>query len=754
MKPTGILISAFSAAVLFSCDLDRENTESVSGNRTIYAGIADYSSGKNDMTAPGGTGNITGISGYLFENGEFSRYCHEFYDTGNGYGLPVGNLSGKLYIIARADGAPSIETPPVGYPEPEWKKTVISSRGAACIFYTGEVSLAGADPGNPAIHAVLTRGVARFDLRIDVSGEALVSRITFENTARKAFLFPGNDVLTPPESDYEDIVYKPDTPADSDTEAIACMLEQESGNVKVRVEATVDGKAYELEAGLPEKIKRNTIYTVTLRKRTADAEISLSVQDWGEGGHTDAVPDRGKNITVDKERSVIPEGVGISDDGRTLVLPHTGTEILLAADCDEELELVPVSEDLISVETDLSAGTNVFRISKKLFAPGDGMIVKDIVFRRKGLENIYPDDRITLKMEANPTVLVGKIRFGQGVYSYDFGTYADNEFGVFTLPEGKKISVEFADGEDRWMTVEPSGDGGRTFRLLGGWRPNDPTADGRKQSGKIVISDLDGTGREEYTVTRRNYGLPVTWLHGVWWCKYNSMGNSRDFADQILSSDDPAAKAGQTLFEYLGACSPEEYYRLWGWAYLGDSGKGMKVVEQDGMAVMEGYKGGSKVNINRLDPLALSPAGYELPSLEDFNRVFDATGTVWVMWDGTHVLTSPWEGHSIVKREQKRKNDIRIGSLTLSDLIYVAMSSPDFPEYEPVVWYGPSPQWDNTGILHYGHYNNILFSVYAPDGGGWYFGGYANGLYLQKNGAGNNDTRILRFKKSDVEYIY
>lgn len=232
------------------------------------------------------------------------------------------------------------------------------------------------------------------------------------------------------------------------------------------------------------------------------------------------------------------------------------------------------------------------------------------------------------------------------------------------------------------------------------------------------------------------------------------MGNSRDFADQILSSDDPAAKAGQTLFEYLGACSPEEYYRLWGWAYLGDSGKGMKVVEQDGMAVMEGYKGGSKVNINRLDPLALSPAGYELPSLEDFNRVFDATGTVWVMWDGTHVLASPWEGHSIVKREQKRKNDIRIGSLTLSDLIYVAMSSPDFPEYEPVVWYGPSPQWDNTGILHYGHYNNILFSVYAPDGGGWYFGGYANGLYLQKNGAGNNDTRILRFKKSDVEYIY
>ena len=82
------------------------------------------------------------------------------------------------------------------------------------------------------------------------------------------------------------------------------------------------------------------------------------------------------------------------------------------------------------------------------------------------------------------------------------------------------------------------------------------------------------------------------------------------------------------------------------------------------------------------------------------------------------------------------------------------MSSPDFPEHEPVVWYGPGAQWNNEGILHYGHYNNILFSVYAPSGGGWYFGGSMGGLYLQKNGAGNNDTRILRFRKSDVEYIY
>jgi hypothetical protein len=81
------------------------------------------------------------------------------------------------------------------------------------------------------------------------------------------------------------------------------------------------------------------------------------------------------------------------------------------------------------------------------------------------------------------------------------------------------------------------------------------------------------------------------------------------------------------------------------------------------------------------------------------------------------------------------------------------MKSPDFPQFEPVVWYGPAAQWNASGIYH-GHYNNILFTVYEPGGKGWYFNGSMAGLYLTQNGAGNNDTRILRFKKSPVEYIY
>ena len=180
----------------------------------------------------------------------------------------------------------------------------------------------------------------------------------------------------------------------------------------------------------------------------------------------------------------------------------------------------------------------------------------------------------------------------------------------------------------------------------------------------------------------------------------------------------------------------------------------MQVVEKDGILVMDGFTTGIPSHINKLPADALSPDGYELPSMEDFNRVFDATDYIWMMWSGTHRLRNPWEGHDIVKREQRRRNDVTVGSVAATDLLYIGMSSPDFTEYEPVVWYGPGAQWNADGIRHSNHYNNILFSVHSPEGSGWYMSGSMAGLYMVKNGAGNNDTRILRFKKSPVEYIY
>ena len=59
-------------------------------------------------------------------------------------------------------------------------------------------------------------------------------------------------------------------------------------------------------------------------------------------------------------------------------------------------------------------------------------------------------------------------------------------------------------------------EGNNTYRLLGGWKPNDPKADGREQAGELIITDKDGSYSETYTIRRLNWGLPVVNVNGTW----------------------------------------------------------------------------------------------------------------------------------------------------------------------------------------------------------------------------------------------
>ena len=742
----------FAAGVpVFSCSgLAEMPGNQDSSTHVVKAGISGYASGESAVSGEG-LRDISGITGYLFRDGVFERVYDDCVTDGNTIEIGVEKAGGRLYIVARHPDAPEIGEPEPGTPESRWEKTVISSHDPGTgMFFTGKADLDKAS--GTEVRTSLTRGAARIDLKVAVAGNAEIREIILENIAQEAYLFPGNEPSSPENAATGEIAIRPQSPLTSDTEGIAYILEQSGTGCKVSMTAEIDGKEYRLGAMLPETVRRNTVYSVTLRKGTIDSDVELSVEQWGDGGQTDLTPDRDRILTVDLSRSDLPEGADVEDGGTVVTLPHLGTEFTLAVESDDELELLPAEGHLLSVEPVPGKGPNLFKVTKALYAPGDPASETILQIRLKGFAAAYPEDRIVLKLEANPSSIEGTIGFGDGNYTYDFGGYADNLFGIITPGEGKKVEIEFGPGEDPWIKLDPYGD--KSYRILGGWRPNDPAADGRRQTATLVISDQDGAAREEYTIARKNYGMPVVWLQGIWWCKYNAMGDSRDFEDQVLCPDDPAALAGKTLYEYLGSCTAEEYARLWGWAYQGDSGKGMRVVEQDGKAVMEGFRTGNKTHINKLPADALAPPGYELPSMEDFNRVFDATDYVWVMWNGTHTLKSPWEGHATIRREQRRKNGIQVGTMSLQNLIYIAMWSPDFPDREPVVWYGPGAQWNDDGILHAGHYNNILFGVHSPEGSGWYIAGGMENLYLHKNGAGNNDTRILRFRKSDVEYIY
>lgn len=732
MTTRRLILTAAAALPLLACSVD--DTGSLQDRRLLI---------KTDGADDGGkiTAAIFGSDGRLKEWGGHSQ------GSDGTYGIRTSVTTGTIYVT----GGIVPENIEEGMSRQQWTESVLSlSDGqSAGIFFTGEADLEDARSGPLSIRA--RYGVAKLGMRVSPGGNASVMAVTVRNAAMDGYIFPGETVRTPEGARRSDIAVEFAEPLRGESSQVALLLEQQSPDLAVSVEAVIDGRQITLEHALPSEIERNSIYYVNIIT-AEEPSVNVTVEEWSDGGETGLYPDFGSTLAIDEDASVLPETAQLTDGGKTLVLSHLKAEMTVKVQCNSSLELQPFSDNLISITP--AGPDNTFRISKVLTAPGIAERRALLRFRREGLDNVYQEDTISILMKANPVVSTGALDFSKGDYAHRFGRYVDNQLEVFTLPEGKMIALEFTEGEDPWVKFEPSADTPGAFRLVAGWKPNDPTADGREQEAVIVISSNDGSDREEYTISRLNYGLPVAWLNGVWWCKYNARGNSKSFDDQILCSEDPAALAGKTVFDYLRDCSAEEYYDLWGWLYQGGSGQGMRIVEQDGIAVAEGFDQTVSVHLNKLDPKALSPDGYEMPSMEDYNMVFDATDYVWLMWDGSHNLKTPWEGHGSIQRRQRRRNDVMVGSLNVKDLIYISMYNTDFPERESVVWYGPASQWDANGILHGGHYNNILFAVYSPAGSGWFFSGGMGNLYLTKNGAGTKDSRIIRFKKSPVEYIY
>ena len=746
----GVLSAVFLSTACSTEFIPKEESGSTQ-MRTVKASISNYQvEGKPSTLSE--EDNVSNLQACLFENGELTEIYSQFTKENNQYVLQTNKKSGHLYILGNTSGQVDLEALKAeGITEEQWLHTTLSHTDDNATFFSGMTDLGKSSDNTLALE--LARGLARFDLSIQANRSIQVKRIVFKQMAQQAFLFSQNPVSAPANAEKKDKEIVPAQALEKDTQGIAYVYEQTGTDMKACVNMLSNGKETTLETSLPSTIKRNTVYVLNITADPATGAVKLNVIEWENGGEHNLSSEAG-SLKVDTEASVLPENVTVNDDKNRVVLPYTATQLTLAIDCDDELEFIPDQMPLTveHLSSSATAAQNVFRIQKerwRLGIPGEEIKLR---FHRKGLDQTYPDDFLTLVLTENPTQMEGLLSYNDS-YECDFGRYIDNELSILTLPESKKLTVEYEKGEDPWIKLDERAQVPGSYRVLAGWKPNGPTANGRIQKATLVICNNDGTEREEYIVTRRNWGLPVTYFNGVWWCKYNAMGDSKNFKNQILSSDDPAAKAGKTVFDYLRECSPEEFFNLWKWQYQGKTTQGMQVIDDNGVAKLEGYST-SNVHINKLEPTAMAPDGYEMPSVEEFDRVLKITSDyLWLMWNGEH--STAWNGGTKIQRRQQKRADVTVGSINLGELITIAMYSTGTPsQNEPLVWYGSSAQWNNNGILH-GHYNNMLWATYSPENGqGWFFTGAMNAYYATRNSAGSNDSRLLRFKKSDVEYIY
>lgn len=541
-----------------------------------------------------------------------------------------------------------------------------------------------------------------------------------------------------------------DQPLLKDTLGLAYVCEQTNTDLMVEVEMEMGGQIYVQQAALPSVLKRNTVYTLTVRKDALSADIKLEVSAWEDGGETGLHPDWDSHITVNKGLSVLPEGITISESGDVVSLPSRAMEFTLALNCDDELEFVSSQSSDIIVEKLPSVtpgdGVNRFLFRKTLLPPGYQAENVKVYFHRKGLNESYEEDCLKLVLEENPIHSEG-FKFDRQNYTHDFGRYIDNEMGRFIMPEGLELVAEF-NNEDPWVKIEKVADETNTYRVIGGWKPNDPKADGRKQAARLVVRRIsDGQETEAYIVERRNYGLPVTYLNGTWWCRYNAIGDSRNFDDQILSSNDPASLAGQTVQEYLKTCSSEEYVRLWNAAYEGNNGMALQAVYRDGKVTLDGWRSGESNHINKAEPTSLSPDGYEMPTFDDYNDIL-SNFPIPTNWAGFYPQNDKPNRQYRSEIILEKRSGVQLDGQDLGELWSFSVRSIAGHGDEPLTFYGVGCQWNNDGVNR----NWLLLACYNPEVTGWLVRG--NNASLEHNGAGANNTRNVRFKKSPVEYIY
>lgn len=702
-------------------------------------------------SAAGAGEGVSEMKACLFQNGLLTKVYKDLQTTDNlEYSLGVNRLSGTLYMLADTEQLIDWNNlQPQSVTEEEWLQMAASSEnGQPHPFWTGKVSLDSLTSGKQTLSVNMKRGVARFDLL--GRGTAIsVHRLTLKNVRQQGYLFEQNAVSSPEDVTSDDWVCEFAAPLQKDSVGVAYVYEQKNPELMVSVDVSIAGRSYTLEEYLMEDVKRNTVYTLTVRKELLTEELRLEIEEWNKEGDIALTPDLNSAIHFDVESLVLPEGVSVNAGRDVMTLPASALDFELQIDCDNELEWIndPSLPFVVEPVGTTWQDANRFRLRKPLLPPGYPEEEALVRFRRKGLQGVYDEDSLKIVLLANPIQLEGELVFGKDDYLCDFARYVDNELGRMTLPEGYELLARFQN-EDAWIKVEQVSARSNTYRVVGGWRPNDPKADGREQMATLVVRRIsDGNETESYQIKRRNYGLPVTKMNGVWWCKYNAIGNSRSFDDQILVPQDPAAKAGKTVLEYLNTCTSDEYMRLWNRsAYIGDTGIGMEAVAEGGTVKLSGWKNPS-VNMGQLDAKALAPDGYEMPAIEYYDRIFNGGwGMRFDRTDGYYTVQSPWEGRAHVYTLSGSRTDLFVGDVQLPELFHAEVyNKTNGVKDECVTFYGPGAQWGSGGVNH----NKIVIACYSPENNGWF---HAPGLRRQS--IGKENSRIIRFIKSPVEYIY
>lgn len=684
------------------------------------------------------------VTAFRFEDGVLQEVIPGIAAGGEGlYAFSTAAPHGELRLVANGDGVEALaglEPGAVSTADFERLEAAAAEMTLRGVTMTGRLTLDAASAAAGARAVTLRRSVARIDLRSREAGVEVHS-VVIRRVADRGYLWEPSTPATPATAargefrrDYGD------APLAGGAETLLYLCEQQGEGLDVEVTARFGGGWHRLRSSLPATILRNTVYTIEVRGHGSTAAIEVSSGSWETGPGVESAPV--VEGLIDLEASELPDDVRVSAAGDTLYIPHTASRLQVvlrgtagsAVTVDGSLPEVEVTP--LSLTRGLEP-VGAVEVNSRLRMPGTKTGYIGLTLWREGVSS----GRVVLCFAANPVQVEGELAFDREGLC-DFGRYIEGEVARISLPEGMQLRLEFADGESRWMDlVEADG----AWRLLAGWKPNDPKADGREQEGFLVVTDAAGAHPERYTVRRRNWGLPVVEIGGRWWCLYNLRGNVKRFEDQVPIAGSPTA---ETLADHLASCDDDELLALLGDQYQACSPEGLPL-RHDGTAFY--YEGmvSTTQNFGTLDPAEMAPYGYRIPDYDDY-AFFTRNENYNIGGVGERTYTNA-AGESITVRIRERE-------ATFLGHAYGTIALYEFRSGDAVwVLAGLGHQWNTTA----GNISPmmLLLATWGNASKTWVMEGYAEAdrpgqNWIKFMAQNTTKTRLIRCVKTPVEYIY
>lgn len=688
---------------------------------------------------------IRTVTGYRFEDGVLREVIPGIPSTVEGvYTFASASPRGELHLAVNAAGVGSFGTLIPGTTSLESFRALDASLGEMTLdglTMTGSLVLDGASLSSAPRSVDLRRSVARIDLLSQDAGVEVHS-VSIRRIADRGYVLESGTPSTPSSASRTDFRRDyGDTPLTMARESLLYLCEQPNDGMEVEVVTRFNGEWYRLKGALPARLLRNTVYTLEVYGRGADAGITVSTGNWEEGSTTDSSPI--VQGAVDASASQLPEGAWISEARDTVYVPHLASELrlVLLAEAGSELVVDGQVPGVSVTPEPVTRGLNpvaAVSVTTPLRMPGTKRECIGLSLVRDGMVS----GRVVLAFEANPVRIEGLLELDE-TGACDFGRYIEGELARITAPEGVNLSLEFGEGESRWMNLVPEAG---VYRLLSGWKPNDPQADGRVQEGFLVITNPGRGAVERYAVRRRNWGLPVVNIGGTWWCKYNLRGNVKRFEDQVPIAGDPAAD--EALADHLATCDDAELLALMGDQYQAGNPDGLPLRHNGSAFYYEGMAGSGQ-NFGTIDPATMAPYGYQVPDYDDY-AFFTRGENFNIGGVGERTYRNSADEEITVRIQERKPEFFGVNYGTIA--IYEFRSGGS-----TWVLLGLGHQWDTTpgNIARM----MLLLATYGNGSKTWIMEGYANSDRPGQNWikfVSNNSTktRVLRCVKTPVEYTY